>query len=250
MPVPEKPCSDPPGHDFRATHWSVVIAAGQLQSPKALEALETLCRDYWFPLYAYARKQGQAPRDAEDLTQAFFAEFLEKNFVSRADPNRGRFRTFLLVSFKHFILNEWNRGRALRRGGGKTIVSWDAQSAESCYEFQQVDLNSPDKIFDRNWALTALERALSRVHADYIAAGNAVVYDQLRSILWEDPKAETYADLGARLGMTEAAVKMAVMRLRRRCRESLRHEVAQTVAESGDVEEEWRHLLASLRPIA
>ena len=235
------------GQWFATTHWSVVLTAAHSASPNAVKALEQLCRTYWYPLYAYARRQGRNHEDAQDLTQAFFADFLEKKYVTRADRDRGRFRTFFLTSFKNFLNNEWDRARTARRGGGQKILSLDTQSAESRYAIEPVETKAPDTAFEKSWAVTTLEQALARLREEYSAAGKGAFYENLKLLLWEEKGAETYAGLGARLGMTEAAVKMAVMRLRQRCREALRTEVAHTVANPSEVDEELRYLLSVLR---
>jgi RNA polymerase sigma factor (sigma-70 family) len=235
------------GQWFATTHWSVVLTARDSESPHAAEAMEKLCRTYWYPLYAYARRQGRQHEDAQDLTQAFFADFLEKKYVARADRDRGRFRNFFLTSFKNFLSNEWDRARTARRGGGQKLLSWDAQSAENRYAIEPVEAQAPDKAFEKSWAVATLEQALARLREEYSAAGKGAVYENLKLHLWEEKGAETYAGLGARLGMTEAAIKMAVMRLRQRCREALRTEVAHTVENPSEVNEELRYLLSVLR---
>lgn len=229
------------------THWSLIRAAGDAGSPGHRQAFEQLALRYWYPLYAFARRQGASPEDAGDLTQGFLSRFLQQDVLGHADPARGRFRTFILTCFKNHIVNERNRARALRRGGGSSVVALDAVSAESRYRLEPRDDWSPDQVFDRQWALATLERALVAVRAEYSAAGREVLHDALRSVLWDEVTTETYAQLGARLGMTEAAVKMAVVRLRRRCRLALADQVARTVRRTEDVAYELEHLIAVLR---
>lgn len=233
--------------NLSATHWSVVLAAGLEDTSVRLQALETLCRTYWYPLYCFARKYGSLPEDAQDLTQSFFAVFLEKNYVARADPERGRFRTFLLTSFKNFLTNEWKRARTTRRGGGAQCVSYDAQSAERRYVLDRVEPETPDKVFDKSWAVSTLQQAMARLRGEYVAAGKAALFESLKLRLWNEPAAASGAELAAHLNLSEAAAKMAISRLRRRFRDAIRHEVEQTVADPGEVEEEMRYLLAVLR---
>lgn len=229
-----------------ATQWSLIGAAGDAASPRHEEALEALARRYWYPVYAFARRQGSSPEDACDLTQGFWAGLIERNALARADPARGRFRTFLLTCFKNYLRNEHQRRTTIRRGGGREGIPIDAPSAENRYRIEPATQISPDQLFDRQWALTTLDQALGSVRVEYAAAGKSELHDRLRSLLWEDPQ-ETYAALAARTGMTEAAIKMAVVRLRKRCRQALLDEIARTVGRSEDVEEEYQHLLAALR---
>jgi RNA polymerase sigma-70 factor (ECF subfamily) len=212
-----------------------------------LQALEVLCQRYWYPLYCFARKWGALPQDAQDLTQSFFAVFLEKNYVARADPGRGRFRTFLLTSFKNFLTNEWKRTQAARRGGGAQCVSFDTQSAERRYLLDRVEPETPDKVFDKTWAVSILQQAMTRLRGEYEATGKAALFESLKLRLWDDPEAVSSAELAARVDLSEAAAKMAISRLRRRFREAIRQEIEQTVADPGEVEEEMRYLLAVLR---
>lgn len=202
---------------------------------------------YWNPLYAFARRRGSSPDDARDLAQGFLGAFLERNAVLNADPARGRFRTFLLTCFKNYLMNEQARARTVRRGGNLDFVSLDAVSAEGRYLLEPADTVTPDQAYDRQWALGTLERAFAAVRDEYGAAGKSVLYDRLRLLLWEDAVETTYKELGAHLKLSEAAVKMAAVRLRRRCRLALFDEIARTVLRKEDVEEEYRHLMAVLR---
>lgn len=234
------------GHDLTATHWTVVLNAGAEDTQLRLEALETLCRTYWYPLYCFARRLGSLPEDAQDLTQSFFAVFLEKQYVVRADPERGRFRTFLLTSFRNFLTNEWKRARTARRGGGWRAIPLDGQSAEERYVWDRVELETPDKAYDKTWAVAILQQAMKRVHDEYAAAGKADLFEALKPRLWGDSREASSVELAARLSLSEAALKMATMRLRRRFRDALRQEVRQTVADPDELDGEVRYLISVL----
>lgn len=231
---------------FATTHWSVVLLAGQGGSPESASALERLCRIYWYPLYAYARRQGYAPPDGEDLTQQFFAGFLEKKYFGLANPDRGRFRSFLLASFKHFLANEYHRSHAAKRGGGARVISWDAADTEERYRLEPASETTPDRLFDRTWVITLLEKVMKELQQEYVLAGKRRVFDALQGFLSGDKSEATYARVGEGVQMTESAVKMAVSRLRQRYGERLRNEIAHTVAGPAAVEEELRHLLGAL----
>lgn len=241
------PVGNPDSQPGAATRWSLIRAAGDETSPGHADALQRVALQYWFPLYTYARRRGVLPEDARDLTQSFLGAFLGRNTIGSADPARGRFRTFLLTCFRNFLANQRERDGAARRGGGLEIVSLDATSAEGRYQLEPAHGIAPDQAFDRQWALETLDRALAAMREEYAAAGKRELHDGLRSLLWENAGAERYQDLAARLGMTEAAVKMAVVRLRRRCRMALLEEIACTVRRREDVEDEYRHLLDVLR---
>ncbi len=230
---------------FVTTHWSVVLAARDRNSPHSDAALETLCRTYWFPLYAFVRRLGHSPHDAQDFTQEFFARLLRKEYLNAAASEKGRFRTFLLVAIKRFLANEWNRQHAQKRGGTVTVVSIDQELAESRFAAEPAHHLQPDVLFDRQWALTLLERTLSRLHDEYVVSGRAKLFELLRGCLARDESALPYAEIAARLNLTEAAVKMAVQRLRARYREILRAEIADTVASPEEIEEEIRHLFST-----
>jgi len=227
---------------FSTTHWSVVLAAGEADSAAGMEALERLCQVYWYPLYGYVRRMGYTPHDAQDLTQEFFARFLEKRYVSLADRNRGRFRSFLLTSLQHFLVNEWSKTRTARRGGDRKVVSWDEQDAESRYLAEPSDDLAPDRIFDKRWAARVLEEALCRLRDEYDAAGRHELFEELKRYAWGERSGITYQETGARLGLSEGAVKVAVHRLRQRYRGLLREQVAQTVANPVEIDEELRYL--------
>ncbi|MBE0541252.1 MAG: sigma-70 family RNA polymerase sigma factor [Verrucomicrobia bacterium] len=233
---------------FVTTHWSVVLSAQDSSSPQSNQALETLCRTYWFPLYAFVRRLGHSPHDAQDFTQEFFARVLEKGYLKAAEREQGRFRTFLLVALKRFLANEWDRQHAQKRGGFTPIVSIDQELAESRFAAEPAHQLQPDVLFDRQWALTLLERTMTRLQEEYTATGRAKLFEFLRGCLAKDESALPYAGIAGRMNLTEAAVKMAVQRLRARYRDILRSEIADTVASPAEVEEEIRHLFATFGP--
>jgi len=236
----------PGAGQFNTTHWSLVLLAGQADSPRAEAALETLCRTYWYPLYAFVRRQGHAPHDAQDLTQEFFARLLENGKLQLADRERGRFRSFLLASLKHFLVNEWVRGQAQKRGGGQKVFSLDEEAAERIYQQEPGGQVPAENLYDKRWAMTLLERAMERLGADYAKAGKRALFDQLRPLLLAEASNDTYRELAASLVMSEGAVKVALHRLRHRFRDTVREEVAETVATPADVDEELRCLMASM----
>jgi len=231
--------------EFQTTHWSVVLRAGDASEGTARPALEQLCQAYWFPLYAYVRRQGHRPEDAQDLTQEFFSRFLEHGNIERADPGRGRFRSYLLTSLKRFLNEEWRRANRQKRGGGQFAVPLNLEDAETRMATEPSDQLSPDLLYDRRWVETLLERVVVRLQQDYESTGREAIYLQLQQFLW-GPQAEvSYAEMGRRLQMSEGAVKVAVHRLRQRHRELLREEVARTVERPEQVDAELRHMLAS-----
>jgi len=232
---------------FATTHWSVVMAAGKGHSAQAAEALEQLCRTYWYPLYAFVRRHVSEPHDAEDLTQEFFSRFLAKEYFGRADPALGRFRSFLLACLKNFLAEQGRQARRLKRGGGQAVVSWDSQTTEERYRLEPADPVTPEQVYDRRWALTLLERVLARLAEEQAAAGKERVFAQLKDYLWGETRETSYAEMATRLGMTEGAVKVTVHRLRRRLRDLLREEVAHTVAAGEEIDEELRHLIGAIR---
>ena len=229
------------GH-FTATHWSVVLAAGRDASPQAAEALEKLCRSYWFPLYTYVRRKGHNVDDAQDLTQEFFARFLEKNYLASVDRSKGKFRSFLLATLKHFLANEWDRVKSEKRGGGQKFISLDEQDTEYRYQLEPVSDSTPESIFDRRWALTVLDQALARLKDEYVTGNKADQFDQLKKFLSSEANEGAYAAVAAQLQMTPGAVAVAVHRLRQHYGNSLRTEIAQTVSSPADLEDEMRHL--------
>lgn len=223
-----------------------MLAAGDTASPRSDEALAQLCQACWYPLYAFVRRQGHGPHDAQDLTQEFFARLLAKKYLADVQRERGKFRSFLLAALKHFLANEWDKARAEKRGGGHTAIPLDVGTAEMRYGAEPADTETADKLFDRRWALTLLDQVLVRLRQEHVAEGKARQFDELKSCLTEGKGSIRYAELGARLDLSEGAVKVAVHRLRQRYREVLRAEIANTVATAAEVEEELRHLFAAL----
>ena len=230
---------------FVTTHWSVVLSAQNENSPQCAEALAKLCSAYWFPLYAFIRRQGRNPYDAQDLTQEFFARLLEKDYLKSAAREKGKFRTFLLVMLKRFLANEWDRQHAQKRGGFAPVVSIDQELAESRFAAEPVHNLQPDLLFDRQWAMTLLERTMALLQEEYLTSGRARLFELLRGCLARDESALPYAAIAGHLKLSEAAVKMAVQRLRARYREILRGEIADTVSSPEEIEDEIRHLFAS-----
>jgi RNA polymerase sigma factor (sigma-70 family) len=235
------------GDRFVTTHWSLVVAAGRGETAPSRDALAALCRAYWYPLYAFIRRRGFGPADAQDLTQEFFARLLEKNYVQAADRERGRFRSFLLAAVKHFLANERDRANARKRGGGQPLLSLDLDGAESRYCLEPADAATPERLFERRWAVTLLDRVLERLREEYAAKGQAAVFEQLKPFLAREKGAAPYRELAERAGLTEGSIKTAVHRLRRRYRSLLEDEIAQTVCAQGDVANEVRELFAALR---
>ena len=237
---------DRPDPLFVTTHWSVVLAAGHGDTTRAADALAHLCKAYWYPLYAYARRRGSSPPDAQDLTQEFFARLLEGNWVAKADRERGRFRSFLLSAMKHFMANEWNKAQAQKRGGGQPILSLDDDSAEHRYRLEPVETATPESLFERGWALTLLEGVLVRLEAEYRQEGKQAWMEATRPALTTDRGAIDYAEMARKLGATETAARVAVHRLRQRYRQLIRMEVASTVASREEVDAEMSHLFQVL----
>jgi RNA polymerase sigma-70 factor (ECF subfamily) len=229
--------------NFPTTLWTVVLHAGQDEPAQAQAALAQLCEGYWYPLYSFIRRRGYSPHDAQDLTQAFFAHLLEKRGLGHVDPERGRFRTFLLASLKNFLANDWDKANALKRGGGKTILSLHQESAESRYQLEPSHDLTPDRLFERQWALTLLDQVLAALRDEYHSEGKGALFEELKTALIG--QAGGYADMAARLGQSEGAIKAAVHRMRHRYRELMRARIAETVGE-GDLDDEMRHLLAVL----
>jgi RNA polymerase sigma factor (sigma-70 family) len=236
----------PAGGSFALTRWSVVLAAGSSDSTHARDALETLCRAYWNPIYAYVRRQGHSAHDAQDLTQEFFARLLQKNYLGGVDRAKGRFRSFLLICLKHFLANEWDKAGAKKRGAHPVLIPINVQSAEDSYGLEPVESVTAESIFDRRWALTLLEQVLAQLRAEYARDGKANLFEQLKSTLTGERRSVPYVEIGARLDMSEGAVKVAVHRLRQRYRELLRQEIAHTVSGPEQVEEEIRALFSAL----
>ena len=231
---------------FATTHWTVVRAAGRHSTPEADRALEELCRTYWYPVYAYVRHGGFRREDAEDLAQAFFARFLEKNYLEGLSATQGKFRAFLLASVKHFLANEWDRTHRAKRGGGIAHLPLDWESADTRYQIEVTDPLSPDKLYDRAWATALLERVILRLEAEAAAKGASEQFQQLKPCLMQGAASTRYAQPAAALGMTEAAARVAVHRWRRRYRELLREELAQTLSLPEQVDEEMQALFGAL----
>ena len=231
---------------FNTTQWSVVLAA-QGDSTAADEALEKLCRTYWRPLYAFVRREGRNVEEAQDLTQAFFARLLERRDFDSVRREKGRLRSYLLVALKHFLANEWQRSRAIKRGEGRTLIPLDELLAHAGADFEPADTLTPDKIYERRWALTVLEQVLERLGKEYRESGKGALFDRFKQLLAGEPDHLLQAQIATELGMNENAVKQAYHRFRQRYRELLHDEIAHTVAVPGDIEDELRHLIAVLR---
>ena len=235
-----------PKNYFATTHWSVVLKAGRADTTHAREALAKLCQTYWYPLYAYVRRRGNSPHDAQDLTQGFFERLLAGGWVNDADQTRGRFRTFLLTAMSRFLSGEWDKQRAQKRGGNVIHLPLQLDTGETRYGHEPVDNSTPEQYFERRWALTLLDAVLHRLQAEYEREGRGDLFAELRSTLVGGREHQPYAALSAKLEMNEGAVKVAAHRLRKRYRHLLREEIAETMAESEDVDEELRHLFAVL----
>lgn len=231
---------------FHTTHWSAVLAAREGHSSRAQAALAELCQTYWYPLYAYIRRRGNGAVEAEDLTQAFFARLLEKDFINDLTPGMGRFRSFLLTALKNFLANEWDRARAQKRGGGQRPLSLDDADAEARYRIEAADHTTPETLFERRWALTVLEEVLARLRREFVTMEKAELFDELKGFLAGKPDANAYASVAARTGLKEGTVKVAVHRLRHRYGELLRAQVAQTVRDPAEVDDELRYLVQVL----
>ncbi len=227
---------------FATTHWSTVLAAGATPSTEAVGALERLCRTYWYPLYEFVRRKGYGPQEAEDLTQAFFARFLEKHYLHDVAPEKGKFRTFLLCSMNHFLANEWDKSRCLKRGGDRVFLPLQTTYAEERYGLESAT-ESPEHAYDRRWAETMLQVVLGRLRSEVDGTAEASRFDQLKPFLLGEPEGEPYDVVAQRLQMTEQGVKSAVHRLRRRFRDLFREEIAQTVATRAEVDEELLYLV-------
>jgi RNA polymerase sigma-70 factor (ECF subfamily) len=231
---------------FATTHWSVVLSARGGSSPAVGEALETLCRIYWLPLYAYIRRRGHAPHDAQDLTQEFFYRLLDRHYLSQVDPSKGKFRSFLLVAVNHFLANEWDRNRALKRGGAVKFIPLDASTYEESEPLDLATGESPEKTFERRWALALLAHALGRLKYEAGEAGRAPLFERLKGCLTGEGPSAPYAVLAAEFSSTEAALKMTAQRWRHRFAELVREEIARTVNGPAEVEVEIRSLFTAL----
>jgi RNA polymerase sigma-70 factor (ECF subfamily) len=231
---------------FATTHWSLVLAACGQPSPQARDALADLCRAYWYPLYAFIRRTGHDAGAAEDLTQEFFARLLEKGWLGQADREKGRFRSFLLTACKHFLANERHRAQAQKRGGGITHVPIDFHGANERYAHEPVEAVTPERLFERRWALALLDHVLSELRAEYTASGKERLFDVLKTRLGGASDALPYETVAAELGLSEGAVKVAAHRLRQRYRDRLREAIARTLDDPTAVDDEIRHLFAVL----
>ena len=247
MPLSTQVCAQAGGSSdsFEATQWSVVLSAGKQESAQAQQALAKLCQTYWFPLYVFVRRQGQGPEDAQDLVQGFFARLIEKNYVADAQREKGRFRSFLLLALKRYMAKEWQHANRDRRGGGKEIISLDEQDTEMRYKTEPADQITPEKAFERQWALTLLQQVLDRLSVEFNTAGKAGLFEALKIFL-NGEKGGSYAEVGSKLGMSESAVKVTVHRLRLRYRELLRLEIANTVSGPEAIKDEIGNLFAAL----
>lgn len=232
---------------FTTTHWSVVLAAGQRASPDSRRALATLCERYWFPLYAYVRRSGFSSHDAEEMTQEFLAQLIEKDHLRDVDRQRGKFRSFLLAALKHFLSKQRERARATKRGGGRSAISLDFRDAESRYKLEPVDDLTPERLCERRWALTLLDQVVQRLQQEFSDAGKPAVFERLKGTLTDGRDSPSYRQIAEDLAMTEGAVKVAVHRLRRRYRDLLKEEIAQTVKDSAEVDEELKDLFTAVR---
>jgi RNA polymerase sigma factor (sigma-70 family) len=246
-PTSMSDASEFPDRRFASTRWSVVVAAGQRGSPESEAALATLCRLYWYPLYAYARRRRPNAADAQDLTQEFFSRLLEKDYLQQADRQRGRFRSFLLTAFKHFLAKEHERAQARKRGGGRKLLPLDFDGGERRYHREPSHEATPEALFERGWALTLLEQGLVRLREELARAGKERLFESLKGALLVEDTPRSYAELAGELGMSAEALKVAAHRLRRRYRELIRAEIAQTVTTAEEIDDELRDLFAAVR---
>ena len=232
--------------DFRTTHWSVVLRAGQSDSDSAQAALESLCQGYWYPIYSFLRRRGSSPEDAQDFTQEFFSRLLANRGLASVHPDKGRFRSFLLASLKNLLANEWNRARALKRGGGAPLFSLDEAAAENRYQLEPADPVTPETLFERRWAETLLERVLLRVQAEWNERDKQRRFDTLKVFLTDRRGEVPLAEVAAKLGTSVPALRSVVHRLRELYRRVFLDEIAQTVDDPAEVEDEVRRLFAAL----
>ena len=231
---------------FPHTRWSLVLAATRKNAPESAAALEAICRAYWYPLYAYVRRSGQSPHDAQDLTQEFFCRLLEKRWLDSADREKGKLRMFLIGALKHFMSNEWRRASTQRRGGGQAPVQLDTSIAEGRYAADKSATLAADETFNRQWALTLLDLTLNRLEAEFVTAGKLVDFEVLKGCLMAERGAIDYAAMAKRLGVNEGTARVAVHRLRKRFREIYREEISQTLADGDDLDAELHQLAAAL----
>jgi RNA polymerase sigma factor (sigma-70 family) len=235
-----------PSPIFATTHWSVVLAAGQDLPEKAATALEQLCRTYWHPLYGYLRRRGYSEHDAQDLTQGFVAQLLERRAIEEVASVKGKFRSFLFASLNYFLADTRDRANAQKRGGGRELVSLDFAQAEEWYQIEPVDGRNPETMYERRWAITLLDQVLEKLALDFDEAGKRALFIHLQPFLVAGSVGESYRDVASKTGLSEEAVKKAVQRMRRRYYELFREEIAQTVARPGEIEDELRHLCSVL----
>ena len=228
---------------FVTTHWSVVLSAGRTETPRARHALERLCQTYWYPLYAYVRRRGYSAHDAQDLTQGFFACLLERQSLATADPNKGRFRSFMLGAMNYFLATEWAKMQTQKRGGGREIFSLDLASAEQRLDLEPGGNSTPDRVFDKEWATALLDKVLNQLEAEFRREGKSALFGTLKQTLAGSRDAQPYAALAGKLRMNEGTVKTAVHRLRKRYRRLLEAEIADTVTSADEVREEMAYLL-------
>ncbi len=245
-PLPELLLDGPV--EFTTTRWSVVLQAGEEQPTQSMAALDELCRIYWRPIYAFARRRGCAFHEAQDLVQTFFADFLRRRGIERADPAKGRFRSYLLTSFSRFLTNEWERGTRLKRGGGAELLSFDAQSEEERYLSEPVDAATPEKLFAQRWAHLILERVLARLENEFALTGQQDRFALLKPFVAGGQAELSYAEVSSRLGASVPSVTSLIHRTRQRYRDIFREEIAQTVSTPAEIDDEIRHLLAALEP--
>jgi DNA-directed RNA polymerase specialized sigma24 family protein len=248
--VRSQECTIPkmPTSNFLSTHWSIVLRAGRADDSDARDALAFLCQRYWYPLYVFARKKGLTPEGAEDLTQGFFTRLIETQVLEQAVPSRGRFRTFLLTSLQNFLANECDQAAAQKRGGGRPLLSLDVEAGESKLRFEPSHDRTPEKIFDRAWAIQLLELVVGRLRQEFADKGKAAEFDALQSFLAGKHADASYERTAAALGLSAAAVRQSAHRLRKRYRELLRAEVAETVAAENEIDDEIRGLFEALAP--
>jgi RNA polymerase sigma-70 factor (ECF subfamily) len=231
---------------FANTRWSLVLSAGRSSSPGSRQALATLCETYWRPLYAYVRNRGYPEEEAKDLTQEFFARFLEKNYLKDVHRERGRFRSFLLASLKHFLANEWDKATAQKRGGGKVPLSLDFALAEGWVSVEPSHDRTPEKIYERQWALALLDRVLEVLEADYKSSEKGAIFVRLKPLLAGSGEGKSYKEIAMDLNLSEGSIKVAAHRLKRKYRDALREEIAQTIENAEDIDDEMRYLLTVL----
>lgn len=236
-----------PQRVFATTQWSLIVEAARNDSMQSTrDALSTMCERYWYPLYAYVRRRGFKPDECSDLTQAFFAQFLEKNSIEHADPKRGRFRTFLLSSLKNFITNQWRHDQTQKRGGHLKKFSLEINQGEERYQLEPADTTTPETLFDRRWALTLLATTFEKLENEYTTPEKKRLFERIRPYVVGGADKVPYREVSEELGMTENAIKVAVHRMRKRCGTILRAEIAGTVASEEEIDEELREMFKSL----